>query len=127
MDLGLGDLLSSTVRSPQVVADEEVTVAAHAWRGPGFTLPSPRAVRIVADGKKHTEKGFRLYVMAPEELANLEKRKPFRDVPSFEGLKVHSFDKTETLPAGSWCVVVHNSENLLQTMVVHLRVVVDPA
>ncbi len=125
-DLGLGDLLQGTVRVPQVVANEDLTVAAHGWRGPGFTLPSPRSVQIVADGKKHTDKGFRVYVMAPDELANFEKRKPFKDVPSFEGLKVHSLDKTDTLPAGSWCVVVHNSENLLQAMVVHLRVVVGP-
>jgi hypothetical protein len=125
-DLGLGALLQGNARVPQVVADEEITVAAHGWRGPGFTLPSPRTVQIVADGKKHTDKGFRVYVMAPDELTNFEKRKPFKDIPAFEGLKVHALDKTDTLPAGSWCVVVHNSENILQAMVVHLRVVVGP-
>jgi len=123
-NLDLQKLLGGAVQGPQVVADESVTVAPHAWRGPGFTLPSPRSVHIVADGKDHTEKGFRLYVMTSEELAQFEKRKPFKDVPSFEGLKVHSLDKTDTLAAGTWCVVVFNSENSTRAMVVHLRIVV---
>jgi len=119
--------LLGNVTQDQVVADEDVTVAAHSWRGPGFVLPSPRAVHLVADGKGHTEKGFRLYVMTTDELSKFEKKQAFKDVPAFEGLKVHSIDKTDTLPAGSWCVVVHNSENALRTMVVHLRVVVGGA
>jgi hypothetical protein len=124
-DLGLDKLFGSTAQ-PFVVSDEELTVAARAWRGPGFTLPSSRSVHLIVEGKQHTDKGFRVYVMAPEEVARFEKRKPFKDVPAFEGLKVHTFDKTGTLPAGSWCVVVHNSENVLQPMVAHLRVVVNP-
>jgi hypothetical protein len=111
----------------QVVADENVTVAAHAWRGPGFTLPSSRTVHMVIDGKDHTEKGFRLYVMTSDELTKFEKHQTFKDVPAFEGLKVHSLDKTDTLPAGSWCVVVYNSENTARAMVVHVRIVVAAA
>jgi hypothetical protein len=125
-DLDLHNLFGGA-QGDQVVADENLTVAAHSWRGPGFTLPSPRPVHIVIEGKEHTEKGFRLYVMTAEELAKFEKRQTFKDAPSFEGLKVHSLDKTDTLPAGSWCVVVYNSENIARAMVVHLRVVVGAA
>jgi hypothetical protein len=125
-DLDLHDLFGGA-QADQVVADENVTVAAHAWRGPGFTLPSPRTVHLVVDGKDHTEKGFRLYVMTAEELAKFEKKQAFKDAPTFEGLKVHSLDKTDTLPAGSWCVVVYNSENTARAMVVHVRIVVSAA
>jgi len=125
-DLDLHNLFGAAA-GDQVVADENVTVAAHAWRGPGFTLPSPRTVHIVIDGKDHTEKGFRLYVMTADELTKFEKHQTFKDVPAFEGLKVHSLDKTDTLPAGSWCVVVYNSENTARAMVVHVRIVVASA
>jgi hypothetical protein len=125
-DLDLHNLFGAAA-GDQVVADENVTVAAHAWRGPGFTLPSPRSVHIAVDGKDHSEKGFRLYVMTAEELTKFEKHQTFKDVPSFEGLKVHSLDKTDTLPAGSWCVVVYNSENTARAMVVHVRIVVAAA
>lgn len=125
-DLDLHDLFGAA-QGDQVVTDENVTVAAHSWRGPGFTLPSPRTVHLVVDGKDHTEKGFRLYVMTAEELSKFEKKQAFKDAPSFEGLKVHSLDKTDTLPAGSWCVVVYNSENTARAMVVHVRIVVSAA
>jgi hypothetical protein len=125
-DLDLKDIFGAA-KGEQVVADESLTVAARSWRGPGFTLPSPRAVHISADGKDHTDKGFRLYVMSTEELAKFQKHQTFKDVPSFEGLKIHALDKTDTLPAGSWCVVVYNSENTNRAMVVHLKIVVAPA
>jgi hypothetical protein len=125
-DLDLKDLFGAA-QGEQVVADENLKVAARSWRGPGFTLPSPRSVHVTADGKEHTDKGFRLYVMSTDDLAKFQKHQAFKDVPSFEGLKVHALDKTDTLPAGSWCVVVYNSENAARAMVVHLKVVVAPA
>jgi hypothetical protein len=123
-NLDLHDLFAAA-KEDQIVTDENITVAAHSWRGPGFTLPSARTVHIVVEGKDHSEKGFRLYVMTAEELAKFEKHQAFKDAPSFEGLKVHSLDKTDTLPAGSWCIVVYNSENIARPMVVHVRVVVS--
>jgi hypothetical protein len=129
----LGDLIKRALPAPpapQVVTDKDLTVPAHAWHAPGFVLPSPRTVHVAVEGKKHAEKGFRLYVMTAEDLLGFEKKKPFHDAPSFEALpgetRSHAIDRSDTLPPGSWTVVVYNSENARMPMVVHLRVVVDP-
>lgn len=114
------------VAKSQVIVDEEVAVPASAWQSRSFKLLSPQPVQVVAEGKAHADKGFALYVVDEVEFENLRRRATFQHVSAFQGLKVRSFSKTVTLGAGAWTVVVVNSENLLNTTVVHLRVVVNP-
>ncbi|HEY0480500.1 MAG TPA: hypothetical protein VGD37_23450 [Kofleriaceae bacterium] len=111
---------------PQVIVDEELAVSAGGWQSRGFTLPSPRPIQVTTEGRKNSDKGFSLYVMNSSELDNFKQKTRFMHVPAFQGLKVRSFSNTATLPAGEWTVVVANSENILKTMVVHLRVVANP-
>jgi hypothetical protein len=119
------DLLGK-LRSPQVVVDEEVAIGAGGSQMRGFTLPGERPIQVLAEGKSNADKGFTVYVMDATNYEAFAKKAPFRHVPSFEGLKVRSFTHSEALPPGSWCVVVQNSENIFNTMVVHLRIVSDP-
>lgn len=111
---------------PQLVLDEELAVGARGWQSRGFTLSSPAPIQVVAQGVKHADKGFTVYVMASSELEHLKQHVEFQHISAFYGPKVRSLTRTATLGAGAWTVVVMNSENLLNTMVVHLRVVADP-
>jgi hypothetical protein len=54
------------------------------------------------------------------------KKKPVVALPSFEGIKVKSFAHTETLPSGTWDVVIQNPESGPGTMTVHVKIVSDP-
>ncbi len=119
--------LRQVVTNPQVIIDEELAVSAGGWQSRSFTLPSPRPIQVATEGKKHTDKGFSLYVMNSSELQHFKQKTTFRHIPALQGLKVRSFSNTATLPAGEWAVVVANSENIINTMVVHLRVVADPS
>ena len=54
------------------------------------------------------------------------RRPSIRHSPAFRGLKVRSFRKVATVPKGKYSVVIRNSENLLMTMIVRVRIVADP-
>lgn len=83
-------------------------------------------IQVSADGKTHADKGFTVYVMSADELDHFRSRATFHHISEFQGLKVRSFSHTATIPTGAWTVVVQNSENIINTMVVHLRVVSNP-
>jgi hypothetical protein len=123
---GVVGALGAAIRGTQVVVDEEIAVDARGAQMRGVTMPSERPVQVQVEGKTHADKGFTVYVMALSEWDNFQNGKQFRQLPSFEGLKVRSFGHVETLPAGSWAVVVQNSENIFNTMVVHLKITIDP-
>jgi hypothetical protein len=82
--------------------------------------------RVSHPGVRYTEKGFTVYVMKTDELDNFRRRVTFHHVPELEGLKIHSFTHRHAARR-RMRIVVHNPEDLLRTMVVHLRVVIDPA
>lgn len=118
--------LARVVARPQVIVDEEVAIGAHGWQSRGFTLPSARPIQVIADGKTHADKGFTVYVMSSDELDHFRNRATFHHISELQGLKIRSFSQTARLAAGAWTVVVQNSENIINTMVVHLRVVSNP-
>jgi hypothetical protein len=124
---GFGGIGRVLARAPQVIADEEIAVSASGAQMRGFTLPDDRPVQVIAEGVRHADKGFMVFLMSSSETDKFAKGEEFRHLASFEGLKVRSFEHSETVAAGSWTVVVQNSENLMNTMVVHLRIVVDPS
>jgi hypothetical protein len=69
---------------------------------------------------------YRRYNSVGRDLDNFRSHATFHHISALQGLKVRSFSQTATIPAGSWTVVVQNSENIFNTMVVHLRVVSNP-
>jgi hypothetical protein len=123
---GLPSLIGNVTRQARVVVDEEVAITAEGGaQMRGFTLSEDSPVFVEVQGRTHADKGFMVYVMPSSEWEDFKSGR-FRAVTEFEGLKVRSFSHTGELPAGSWSVVVSNSENIFNTMVVHVRVVSDP-
>ena len=92
----------------------------------GFSLPSSRPVKVVIEGKQDTAKGFNVFVMEASDWPTFKSRKQFEYVPTLSSVKTRSYSKTANLPAGAWCVVVQNSENIINDMTVHVKVITDP-
>ena len=114
------------IRQPQVIFDEEMAIDAGGWQSRGFSLSAARPVQLSVQGVQHTDKGFRVYLMPADEVANYRARDEFRHMPGFQGLKVRRFSHTETLPAGRWAVLIANTENIFNGMIVSAKVTVDP-
>jgi hypothetical protein len=114
------------LRNPQIVTNEDLVVSAGGWQMRGFSIPSSRPVKVAVEGKQDTAKGFNVYLMEDSDLANFKAHQQFSYVPALSSPKTRSFSKTAELPTGSWCVVVQNSENIMNDMTVHLSVIVDP-
>jgi hypothetical protein len=119
--------LRGMIRTSQVIVDEEVAVGAGGWQLRGFDLRDSRPIQVTAEGRSNTDKGFMLYVMDSVNCTKFSNKQPAQHFLSFEGLKIRTFGRTDTLAPGGYCAVVLNSENILNTMVVHLRVVADPS
>ncbi|MGD0678495.1 MAG: hypothetical protein ABSC94_24065 [Polyangiaceae bacterium] len=116
------------VSSPQVLVDEDVVLGAAESQIRGLTLSEAHSIQVVAEGKAPADRSFSLYVMTASEYGDhFSKKKPFQHVGSFDGNKVRSFAHTETLPGGTWYVVLQNSEGGVRPTVVHLKVVSDPS
>lgn len=65
--------------------------------------------------------------MRSEDVPKFSQHQAFHNNPAFDGVKVRSLSHTDTLPAGSWSLVVQNTENLLNTLIVHVKIVGDPS
>lgn len=118
--------LASIVREPQVVVDEEWVVDAGGVRWVEVTLPSRREALFEVDGRSHSSKGFSVYRVSGSEIDNVRNRRDFRHDPAFHGKKVRRFKAREYAPRGRTAFVVANSENLLRSMSVRVKVVIDP-
>jgi hypothetical protein len=110
----------------QVLVEEEFAVNSSGTQVRTFTLAASRRIELKVEGVKDAAKGFMVYVMKSEEVPKFTQKQAFRSVPGFDGVKVRSFAHTEALPAGSWSAVIQNSENILKTMIVRVKVVADP-
>jgi hypothetical protein len=122
----IGERAAEAFRGPQVIVDEEVAVGADGWQARSFTVPSSRRVQVAAEGRTHTDKGFTVFVIPASDVEALRKGESVNHLQSFHCLKVRSCNNVGVVPSGSWTVVVKNSENIFNTMVVKLRVVADP-
>jgi hypothetical protein len=117
---------ASIVRTPQIVVDEDLVVPASGAQMRGFTLPSGRPVGLTVDGRQDTAKGFNVFVMTEAEWQNFRAKERFSYHSGLSAPNTRAFRQTSTLPPGNWCVVVQNSENLINGMTVHVKLVVDP-
>lgn len=122
----IGQRAAEAIRGPQVIVDEEIAVSAYGWQGRIFAVPSDRRVQVAVEGRTHTDKGFTVLVVPESDLEALKQEQSVSHLQSFYCLKVRSCNKINVVPAGSWAVIVRNSENIMNTMVVKLRVVSDP-
>lgn len=114
------------LRDTQVLVDETTAVSAGGLHSYTFSLPSSRPVRVVVEGVRETAKGFDVRMVRPEELEKVQAGLDFRHIPDLSGLKVQSMDKTARLSPGQWALVVSNTQNIMNTMQVRVRVIADP-
>lgn len=122
----IGERAAEALRGPQVITDEEIAVGADGWQARSFTAPSSRRVQVTAEGRTHTDKGFTVFVIPASDVEALRRGESVNHLQSFHCPKVRSCNNVGVVPTGSWAVVVKNSENIINTMVVKLRVVADP-
>lgn len=118
--------LTDLLRNEQVLVDETTAISAGGLHSYTFSLPSSRPVRVVVDGVRETAKGFDVRMVRPEELEKVQSGREFRHIPDLSGLKVQSMDKTARLSPGQWALVVSNTQNIMNTMQVRIRVIADP-
>lgn len=118
--------VTDMLRDEQVIVDETLAVDAGGHQMRGFSLPSDRKIRVVAEGVSHTAKGFSVNCVNPDQWEKLTAGKQFTCALGLSGEKVQAFDKIERLPAGDWGIVISNTENMLNTMQVRLRIIADP-
>lgn len=112
--------------APQVLVDEDIAVSAsHAQMRP-LVLKVAGPVSVSVEGKDNTAKGFNVFVMSDLEWVNLQSKRDFSYIPTLSAKQTRSFRNTAKVDAGSWAVVVQNSENILRAMTVHLTVTVNP-
>lgn len=91
------------------------------------TLRRGANVRVEVTGKKHVGKGFQVYrVVGADQIANLMKRKKFKHDPRFHGLKVSKFRTEHEVSRGRMAFAVVNSENLLDPIVVRVKITANP-
>ena len=91
-----------------------------------FNVPSGRPLLVEVQGVANADKGFSVYLIDRDQWEAFKARKRINHYPSFEGKKVIRFRKKGTVPAGSYGVVVANTENLLMKMTVEVKIVADP-
>jgi hypothetical protein len=123
----------AALRSPQTLVDEDAAIEAHSFHAWTFSLSAAAPVQLTTEGKKNVDKGFDVHVMSKADCDTYaagyrsKPRPTVQPIAAFEGLQVvTSVPHTGTLAAGNWCAVVENAENLVNGMIVHVRVVVDP-
>lgn len=116
----------NAIRSPQVLVNEDWIVDAGGMKWLEVTVPTARPVSVQVQGLRDSAKGFSVYRVSMDELRNLKARKAFRHDPAFHGDKVRRFEHTATVAQGKMAFVVVNSENLLNSMMVRVKIVVDP-
>lgn len=106
----------------EVVCDKEVEVSAGGHGGITFTLARRANLRVVVTPVRDAAKGFSVYVMEEAEYANFTARREFVHFPALGGKDVAAIDANGAVAAGPYCVVIQNSENLMFSMRVHVRI-----
>ncbi|MDH5639670.1 MAG: hypothetical protein OEY28_00140 [Nitrospira sp.] len=121
------DPFGSAVRGPKTIHDTSVAInAGNGWQALPFSLVTPREVLIEVTGEAHTAKGFDVFVIRAENMDTFRSGQDFHHVSKFQGLSAVNYKESHSLPAGTFYAVVVNSNNILNTMTVHVRVVTDP-
>jgi len=117
---------TSAASPAKKLADDDVVVKPkHAQF---YTLTGPGTLHIAIYGRKHADKGF--WVLAKsgqKEAVELQVTTNIKGRGMVEGEKARSFTRDITVPVGPYVVAIVNSENLVEAITVHVRLVMDPA
>ena len=117
---------ADVMRSPQVVCDETLTIGSGGSQGRGFELPSARPVQVEITGIRDTAKGFSVFCIDPADFERFSAGQKVPVLAAFRGQQVSSMKETHRMAAGRYMIVVNNSQNILNSLQVKLRITVDP-
>ncbi len=118
---------TSALAAPQPLCNDEWSIKPGASEAQLFTLNTEADVLVHIRRVKHADKGFTVHVVPgklyEEWKAGHATKKALNDASSE---KATSYRHTTKLAPGRWAIVVVNSENMLERMIVHARIVVNP-
>lgn len=114
------------LRHRQELCNERLSVPASGAQARSFSLSAGTAVEVEIVGVRDTAKGFTVYLMTPADWNQYAAGKPFEVYRDFQGRKVTTMKDTKRLPAGKYMLAVINSENIINSMEVDLRIVANP-
>jgi hypothetical protein len=84
------------------------------------------SVTVRVTGVRDTGKGFTVHVMPGGEPEKFKAHQEAHEIPTLSGLNVMAYDLSEDLPAGPYAVLVQNSNNIMNSMVVNVTVSTSP-
>jgi hypothetical protein len=114
---------------PTEVINEEWVVPAGSYQSVSFTVSASGPMHLEVQPVRHTEDGFSLGVVDPENLnACLGRTSRACDtVGGFQGPRVRAYQHTGEMEPGRWTFYVQNSENIFQDITVRVRLVLNQA
>lgn len=110
----------------ETLINEVMSVGAGSSTWRSFYIPRNQMIELAAQGVSHADKGFSVYVVDEAELSSVRSGRPFRHVPTLAATKTRAFVRHSPINSGQWYVVVMNTENIMNTMTVQVRVVSNP-
>jgi hypothetical protein len=118
--------LNAAAESKTLVNDEWV-IKPNAIQGRVITLGGDKPLKVIVEGLQDTKKGFTVRIL-PEKIWNdyVAKKVTAKGLDDYiHGVQV-VYRKTHKLEKGNWAVVVENTQNMLKSMSVRVKMIVDP-
>ena len=111
---------------PADVANEEWVLDTDGEHDVTFTLNAPTTVSIDVSPVRDADKGVSFQLVQADSVRAClgETNGTCFHVPAFSRQAVRSFNHSDVVSAGRWTFYVKNTENLINTAIVHVHVVV---
>lgn len=117
----------STLAEPKTLVNDEWVIKPGVTKGEVISLGGDKPLRVIVEGLQDAKKGFTVRVL-PEKVWNdyVAKKVTAKGLTDYvHGVQV-MYRKTHKLEKGNWAVVVENSENMLKSISVRVKMIVDP-
>jgi hypothetical protein len=118
---------TAAIQQTTEMLNEEWVLTTGASHSYSFTLTGPAVVGVEMVPVKHADNGVTLRLVAAEDFdaCSGRTRGSCRSLGAFDGFKVRSFNHTDTIPAGRWTFFASNTENIINSATVHVRIVTN--
>jgi hypothetical protein len=111
----------------RTLLNQQIVVGAGGWQSHPFSVKDQNcSINVRVSGVRDTGKGFSVHVLPGDEAQNYKANRPFKEIPTLSGLDVTSLDLSEELPTGGYSVLVANTNNIFNSMVVNVTVTSAP-
>lgn len=111
----------------KTVLNQQIVVGAGGWQAHPFLVKDHNcSVNVRVVGVRDTGKGFTVHVMPGGEVEKYKAHQEAHEIPTLSGLDVMAYDLSEDLSAGGYSVLVANTNNIINSMVVNVTVTTSP-